>query len=135
MTSSTGKRRSVLVPGEFAQQTGAYLQHLVREAGGDRSGRWLEAKAAELDESTAQKKTYWAKILNLTQAMTTNDIATAAALFDMSPYAFVRRARTYQAEPESMPTNVIDGRFGVGASEQYEPAVAHPRDPEPMDEQ
>lgn len=127
MTTSQGKRRTVLVPGEFAQQIGLYLWHRVAAEGGDRSGRWMEKK-------TDQSKSYWSKILNLTQAMTTNDIAVAAEVFKLSPYEFVRAARAHTASRHD--AEIIRGRFGVGGlGEDDLDAVARERDPEPMDEQ
>lgn len=86
--TNAGKRRSILEPMTFARELGEYLWHLVDSERGDRSGRWLAARA---DRSSG----YWEKILNLRQAMTTNDIAIIANLFNVSPYQFIRDARSW----------------------------------------
>lgn len=88
-----GKRRSTLGPTPFARHLGSYLWSLVRAENGDRSGRWL---AARTDRSNG----YWEKILNLRQAMTTNDIAIVAELFGVSPYQFVHEAREWDGEAQ-----------------------------------
>lgn len=98
-----GGRRTVLTPTPFAIQISEYLWHLVDESRGDRSGRWLASKT---DRSNA----YWQKILNDKQAMTTNDIAIVAALFEMSPYDFVRNARAHSSNVVQFPnTSNVSG--------------------------
>lgn len=106
-----GKRRSILVPTPFARHLGRYLWSLVRDAGGDRSGRWL---AARTDRSNG----YWEKILNLRQAMTTNDIAIVAELFGATPYEFVQGAREWDEDArERSPARVIPiGTANVGGA-------------------
>lgn len=91
---SGGTRRTVLEPGSFARHLGLYLAHLVADQGGDKSGRWLSAR---IDRS----KGYCEKLLNQVQAMTTNDIALAAELFQVSPYEFVRLAREWDSGEDS----------------------------------
>lgn len=123
MTSSAGTRRSVLIPSRFAEQLAAHLWHLVESQGGDRSGRWLEKR-------TEARKTYWAKILNGTQAMTSNDIAAVAAVFDISPYDFVRDARRID-DTENVTSLPVRGR----RDDEALPRAAHPAELEPTDEQ
>lgn len=72
----------------FARQLGAYLAHVVEQAGGDPSGRWLAAR-------TSRGKGYVASLMSGEVAMNTNDIALFAAVFDVSPYQFVRDAREW----------------------------------------
>lgn len=123
MTSNEGTRRSVLTPTPFATQLSSYLAHLVTEAGGDMSGRWLSAR---IDRS----RDYCRKILNVVQAMTTNDIALVADLFDVSPYQFVRDARDW-GEPDNVtPLRPLPSgpRNGIGVPpEVIERSAASPK--------
>lgn len=111
-----GKRRSILVPTPFARHLGQYLWYLVDAEQGDRSGRWL---AARTDRSNG----YWEKILNVKQAMTTNDIELVAEVFGVSPYQFVRDAREWVDEAAESGAGVVP--LSPGADSRNVRGTAH----------
>lgn len=63
-----------------------YALSLTTDAGGDRSGRWL-------DQRTSKGHSYWAECFRYTKPLTVNDVEELAILFDMTPYEFTMRAR------------------------------------------
>lgn len=98
--SSKGTRRSTLEPGTFASQLGAYTWHLVDQARGDQSGRWLAKR-------TDRSSEYWRKILTGNQAMTTNDIQIIAELFEVNPYQLIRDAMSWGTSPQESSPGVV----------------------------
>lgn len=51
--------------------------------------------ADKVGDEDAPKRTYWLKVLNSVQAMTTEDIALVAAHFKVTPYDFIATARSW----------------------------------------
>lgn len=101
-------KTSHATPGQFANELGDYLRHLVKANGReDLSGRWLEAVT-----SGARKRDYWAALIKGTREMTTNDVDVVANAFGMpDPFTYVRNAHTL-AETGDAPT------FNVGPHEE-----------------
>lgn len=80
--------KSHLTPGEFSQQFNDFLKRVVLAKGGRPTARWAQAHMPD-----DRKKDYWHKIINGTQAMTTEDISVVARWLDVSPFDFVRAVR------------------------------------------
>lgn len=110
----------------FAELMNAYVWHLASHQGWDRSGRKAEAALTGLG---AQKRSYWLKIFNNQQAMTTQDIATLAKFFDVSPYVLIDTAKEW--DDAGRPTS--GHLLSVGGKTEYERA-ARTRETEPTDE-
>lgn len=110
--------KSHLEPQRFAEEIRAYLWELIEPLGADRSGRWLEGRT-----SNARSREYWRKVIGGHQAMSTNDVEVISALFDQTPYEFVRSVRDWATPPGKL----IEGRFpkhDVSTPVQAERAVA-----------
>lgn len=104
----------------FAELMNAYTWHVAEGQGWDRSGRKMESA---LEPDMAPKRTYWLKILNNKQAMTTQDIALLAKHFGLTPYEYIDRAREWDAA----------GRPNVGRKSDYDRA-ARERETEPTED-
>lgn len=110
----------------FAELMNAYAWHLAQHQGWDRSGRQAEAALTELG---AQKRSYWLKIFNNQQAMSTQDIATLAKFFGVSPYVYIDTAKEWDDIGRPSSGHLL----GVGGQPEYERA-ARTREIEPTDE-
>lgn len=91
-------------PQRFAEQLRSYLWAQI-EHEADSSGRWLEKKT-----DGARSREYWRKVTSGVQAMTTNDVEViAVAVFEQSPYDFIRAARAWTAPAGEL----VEGRFRI----------------------
>lgn len=111
----------------------AFVAHVARLKKWDRSGRKMDAA---LNALNAPKRTYWAKILANTQAMTTQDIATLAKYFNMTPYALIEMARAWDTAGQPslgfMPgvgTHDEDYEISADPGAGYRQAAETPREP------
>lgn len=109
----------------FAAVMNAYTWHVAAAQGWDRSGRQMEEALEAVD---APKRTYWLKILNGKQAMTTQDVAVLAKHFGVSAYEYIDRARDWDEAGQP-----AEGFLpNVGRKSDYD-RIARPADPEPTD--
>lgn len=110
----------------FAAVMNGYTWHVAAAQGWDRSGRKMEEA---LQAADAPKRTYWLKILNGKQAMTTQDVAVLAKHFGVSPYEYIDLARDWDEAGQP-----VEGYLpGVGRRSDYGRA-ARKREDEPTDE-
>lgn len=80
-------------PGPFSRAITDYVNGLVLDRGGDKSGRWL-SKQPEM----TQTQNYY-RLRQIGQSLyTTNDIADFARLFRLSPQQFVQNAVDHAME-------------------------------------
>ncbi len=80
-------RKPAPPPGPFSRAIAEYVNALVQHAGGDLSGRWLSKQPG-----MSQAEGYYRPRQIGAALYTTNDIAELAALFEVTPQAFVRDA-------------------------------------------
>ena len=103
-------------PKRFAEELRSYLWEQIAPQQADRSGRWLEAAT-----SKARSRDYWRKVINGDQAMTSNDIEIVAAIFEQTPYEFIRAVRDWAA-----PSATVHYPAFGGAAIDDEKAIASP---------
>lgn len=78
-------RKAIGEAGLFARQVAEEIQRMITEAGGDLSGRWLQAR-------TGRAHTYWGARLSGTTPFNVNDVETIATIFEMSPRQLIENA-------------------------------------------
>lgn len=98
---------SHLTPGDFSKSFSAFLRRVIEAQGGRPTERWAEANMP-----ASRGRTYWGKLLNGTQAMTTEDISVLAQWLGVKPFEFIRGVRENDLS-----------LVGVGGSGDDEPQV------------
>lgn len=78
-------RKAIGEAGHFARQIAEEIQRMVTEAGGDLSGRWLQAR-------TGRAHSYWGARLTGATPFNVNDVETIATIFEMSPRQLIENA-------------------------------------------
>lgn len=125
---AVGKKSHLEPRSSFASLMNEYTWHLAKLEGWDRSGRQMEAKVGGEDDP---KRSYWLKVLNNLQSMTTQDVALIAAHFGVSAYDYVESARQWDESgrpskghrphvgphPEDYDISEDPGEFGLAAKQ------------------
>lgn len=108
-------RKPLPQPGPFSRAIADYINVLVRDAGGDLSGRWL-AKQPGMPQALG----YYRPRQVGDALYTTNDIADVARLFEMSPQALVRAAVAHAEEIQKLHAKVIPIRVSDDTGRTYD---------------
>lgn len=83
-------RKAIGEAGHFARQVAEEIQRMITEAGGDLSGRWLQAR-------TGRAHTYWGARLTGETPFNVNDVETIATIFEITPRQLIENAVPKQA--------------------------------------
>lgn len=114
-------RKAIGEAGLFARQVAEEIQRMITEAGGDLSGRWLQAR-------TGRAHTYWGARLSGTTPFNVNDVETIAKFFEMTPTQLIVNATRKHARS----TNVTPLRQNQSLEhinlDVYEQAANHNKD-------
>jgi len=78
-------RKAIGEAGHFARQIAEEILRMITEAGGDLSGRWLQAR-------TGRAHSYWGARLTGATPFNVNDVETIATIFEMSPRQLIENA-------------------------------------------